>query len=145
MKETLAHSGNKMQSAILNQVNNTMAMGKEKEEEWRKLIQTPRSGSEFSWVDEAELLEDTSGKNSKTTRKSREKRFVSDNFDISKIANIGFKLKFVIPNYKRKQLICEIDEEDISFEIAYWKHSMVCYILGAHPPFSVLNGYIQRQ
>ncbi|KAH0639665.1 hypothetical protein KY285_036251 [Solanum tuberosum] len=41
--------------------------------------------------------------------------------------------------------VCEIDLEDITSEIDYWKNAVVCYVLGAHPPFAVLNGYIQRQ
>ncbi|WMV46808.1 hypothetical protein MTR67_040193 [Solanum verrucosum] len=41
--------------------------------------------------------------------------------------------------------VSEIDLEDITSEIYYWKNAVVCYVLGAHPPFAVLNGYIQRQ
>lgn len=31
--------------------------------------------------------------------------------------------------------VCAMELEDISSEIAYWKNSVVCYVLGAHPPF----------
>lgn len=34
--------------------------------------------------------------------------------------------------------------EDTNSEIEYWKNSIVYYVLGAHPPFTVLKGYIQR-
>ncbi|XP_070038280.1 uncharacterized protein [Nicotiana tomentosiformis] len=50
------------------------------------------------------------------------KSSIWDNFDITKVSNAGFKLDFIEPE----------------------KH-VVCYVLGAHPPFTVLNGYIQRQ
>ncbi|KAG5586892.1 hypothetical protein H5410_047326 [Solanum commersonii] len=41
-------------------------------------------------------------------------------------------------------LVCEIKIEDIGIEIDYWKHSVSCYVLGDHPPFAVLNGFIQH-
>ncbi|KAM3232111.1 hypothetical protein P3S67_009337 [Capsicum chacoense] len=55
------------------------------------------------------------------------------------------ELEFVAPEKQGEEEICEIDVEDISSEIKYWKHAIVCYVLGAHPPFLVINGYIQRQ
>ncbi|KAG5604647.1 hypothetical protein H5410_026139 [Solanum commersonii] len=33
---------------------------------------------------------------------------------------------------------------DISSEIEYWQNAIVCYVLGAHSPFTVLNGFIQN-
>ncbi|XP_059291730.1 uncharacterized protein LOC132045203 [Lycium ferocissimum] len=68
-----------------------------------------------------------------------------DNFDIAKISNAGFKLDYISPVTEGDQLIVEIEEEYTSTEIEYWKNVAVCYVLGAHPLFSVLNGYIQRQ
>lgn len=41
-------------------------------------------------------------------------------------------------------LVCEIETEDISSEIEYWKTTIVCYVLGAHPLFTVLNAYVRR-
>lgn len=68
---------------------------------------------------------------------------VWDNFDITKVSNARFKLEFVTPDKKGEASICEIELEDISTEIAYWQKSAVCYVLGAYPPFSVINGYVQ--
>ncbi|KAK4731748.1 hypothetical protein R3W88_024736 [Solanum pinnatisectum] len=42
-------------------------------------------------------------------------------------------------------MMCEIEDEDISTEIEYWKNAVVCYVLGTYPYFAVMNGYIQRQ
>ncbi|XP_060177930.1 uncharacterized protein LOC132607872 [Lycium barbarum] len=68
-----------------------------------------------------------------------------DNFDIEKISNARFKQDYISPVTEGDQLIVGIEEEYTSTEIEYWKNVVVCYVLGAHPPFSVLNGYIQRQ
>lgn len=40
--------------------------------------------------------------------------------------------------------IVEIKLEDISFEIYYWSNSLVCYVIGDHPHFIVLQGFMQR-
>lgn len=42
------------------------------------------------------------------------------------------------------EIIVEIDLADMEFEVEYWQNIMVCYVLCAHPPFNVTNGYIQR-
>ncbi|XP_059293843.1 uncharacterized protein LOC132046996 isoform X1 [Lycium ferocissimum] len=90
------------------------------------------SSRRLSWADEVEAeLE---------TRPS-----VWDNFSITKISNAGFKLDYVAPELHEEVPVCEIDLENISSEILYWKNVIVCYVLGAHPPFSVLNGFVQRQ
>ncbi|XP_019244532.1 PREDICTED: uncharacterized protein LOC109224406 [Nicotiana attenuata] len=67
-----------------------------------------------------------------------------DNFDITKVTNAGFKLEFVEPALHDETPVCEIETEDISSEIEYWKNAVVCYVLGAHPPFTVLNAYVRR-
>lgn len=58
--------------------------------------------------------------------------------------NDGFKLEFVNPTTMGGQKTVEIEDDDIVTEIEYWSNAIVCYLLGAHPPFAVLNGYIQR-
>lgn len=34
--------------------------------------------------------------------------------------------------------------KNIKFEIKYWANAVVCCVLGGHPPFQVIQGYIQR-
>ncbi|KAH0652507.1 hypothetical protein KY289_030185 [Solanum tuberosum] len=100
-------------------------------QEWEEAVQTtPKSQL---WADEVEESPELNRKGS-----------VWDNFDLTKTAKAGFKLEFVTPEKQGESSICEIDIEDISTEIAYWQHAVVCYVLGAHPPLSVMNGYIQR-
>lgn len=51
---------------------------------------------------------------------------------MSKIANAGFKLDYVVSEYCDNKLIGEIHLGDISSEIEYWQNAVVCYVLGAH-------------
>lgn len=37
-----------------------------------------------------------------------------------------------------------IELDDFANEIKYWRSAVVCYVLGAHPPFTVVKGYIHR-
>ncbi|XP_070050411.1 uncharacterized protein [Nicotiana tomentosiformis] len=38
----------------------------------------------------------------------------------------------------------EIELDDIKTEVEYWGNAVICYVLEAHPQFSVIQGYIQR-
>ncbi|KAL2903607.1 Dihydroneopterin aldolase [Bienertia sinuspersici] len=38
----------------------------------------------------------------------------------------------------------KIDEDDVINEINYWSFVVVCYVLGANPPFSVMSGLCNR-
>lgn len=86
--------------------------------------------------DEVELAEKHASKESESMTS------VWDNFDVSKITNAWFKLEFVNPTSMGKQRIVEIEDDDIIIETEYWRNVVVCYVLGAHSPFAVLNGYI---
>jgi len=70
------------------------------------------------------------------------KKSIWDDFDIVKLANVGYKLEYVTPIKKGK--IVEIEMEDRRSEITYWVNVVVCYEFGAHPPFIVIQGYLQR-
>lgn len=48
------------------------------------------------------------------------------------------------PGVDGNHQIRKIDLEGIVTKIEYQKTTLVCYILGAYPPFSVLNGFNQR-
>ncbi|KAK4707000.1 hypothetical protein R3W88_033439 [Solanum pinnatisectum] len=70
------------------------------------------------------------------------KKSIWDDFYVVKLVNVGYKLEYVMPTEKGD--IVEIEMEDIRSEITYWGNAVVCYVLGAHPPFTVIQGYIQR-
>lgn len=40
--------------------------------------------------------------------------------------------------------IVELEVEDIKSEVEYRSNIVVCYILGAYPPFAMIKGFIQR-
>lgn len=75
-----------------------------------------------SWVDE---VEDEANEPSK-------KKSVWDDFDITKLVNLEYKLEYVTPTKNGE--IAEIKIEDIKYEIIYWGNVVVFYELGAHPP-----------
>lgn len=49
-----------------------------------------------------------------------------DSFDIGKIVNVGFKLEYVAHTTFGATLNIEIELEDISSEVEYWRNSVVC-------------------
>ncbi|KAM6562899.1 hypothetical protein CsatB_022897 [Cannabis sativa] len=44
----------------------------------------------------------------------------------------------------KKQGKVQITMDDIADEISYWSSATVCYVLGANPPLSVLEGFARR-
>lgn len=40
--------------------------------------------------------------------------------------------------------IVTIESDDIQDEVEYWSSAIVCYVLGANPPLSVMDGYFRR-
>lgn len=53
-------------------------------------------------------------------------------------------MKYCQPSTHGKNPIGEIDYDYISSDIEFWGNTVVCYVLGAHPLFAVLHGFIQR-
>ncbi|PHU03296.1 hypothetical protein BC332_28547 [Capsicum chinense] len=97
-----------------------------------------------SWVDEVENeannSRDGTGRNITAPKAS-----IWDKFDINKLNNSGYKLDYVKPIRTWEMVLVEIKEDDISSEIEYWKNTIMCYVLGAFPPFNVLNRFVQRK
>ncbi|KAM3321284.1 hypothetical protein P3S67_008486 [Capsicum chacoense] len=84
--------------------------------DWETITKTKMDARRSSWADEVEKEEETER-----------------------------KLEFVYPLKAGGDKVCEIDVDDISTEMEYWKNTIICYVLGAHPAFSVLNSYIKRK
>ncbi|KAL9241034.1 hypothetical protein vseg_015194 [Gypsophila vaccaria] len=40
--------------------------------------------------------------------------------------------------------LLQLEQEDVEEEIEYWKQAVVCFILGANPPWEVIEGFIRR-
>ncbi|XP_010679661.1 uncharacterized protein LOC104894967 [Beta vulgaris subsp. vulgaris] len=38
----------------------------------------------------------------------------------------------------------KIGFEDVKDEIEYWENAVVCYVIGANPPFPVMDGFVRR-
>ncbi|XP_062105698.1 uncharacterized protein LOC133817249 [Humulus lupulus] len=62
---------------------------------------------------------------------------------ILRSGNIMQNLDCKFADSAAKQKI-KITMEDIEDEVDYWKSSMVCYVLGANPPLSILEGFARR-
>ena len=44
----------------------------------------------------------------------------------------------------KQSVSIKIDYEDVKDEIEYWENVVVCYVIGANPPFPVIEGFIRR-
>jgi len=66
------------------------------------------------------------------------------NFDVSKLRNAGHKLEYIQLQIHNEVKFTKIVLEDAESEIKYWESVVVRYVLGASPPFSVLEGFIHR-
>lgn len=90
--------------------------GKDRMQQWSEIVSG--GSSQNSWADKVEQdlssNETDRGKDPYCKGKS-----IWDSFDISKIANAGFKLEYVNPEYYNNQKIGEIEMGDISFEIEH--------------------------
>ncbi|KAL9238991.1 hypothetical protein vseg_013352 [Gypsophila vaccaria] len=47
----------------------------------------------------------------------------------------------VIENFDE---LLQIQHEDVAEEVEYWNQAIVCFILGANPPWEVIEGFIRR-
>ncbi|KAH0723425.1 hypothetical protein KY285_005978 [Solanum tuberosum] len=108
---------------------------------WTEIMQSSKGGSQVesssgkqSWADEVE---------EEVASKGRQKS-IWDDFDIAKLSNAGYKLEYVAPSKDGEEQLVEIELDDIRSEIKFWGNAVVCYVLGAYPPFQVIQGYIQR-
>jgi len=56
----------------------------------------------------------------------------------------GTSLKYVPATEINGKNCAKIDKTDVQPEINYWEHAVICRVLGANPPFSVMEGYLKR-
>ena len=58
--------------------------------------------------------------------------------------NEGTSLSYFTPSVISGAKCAKITGEDVAPEIAYWKTSILCSVLGANPPLDVMEGYLRR-
>lgn len=61
-----------------------------------------------------------------------------------KIRQSGTELHYVPPEVVNGDSVARFTKEDTQSEIDYWSTAVYGHILGASPPFSVMNGYFRR-
>ncbi|XP_010694020.1 uncharacterized protein LOC104906887 [Beta vulgaris subsp. vulgaris] len=44
----------------------------------------------------------------------------------------------------KESLAIKIEFEDVKEEIEYWESAVVCYVVGANPPYPVMEGFLRR-
>lgn len=88
------------------------------EKSWTNVVKGGSSNQRLSWAGEVEAMD-----------KMEKKSSIWDNFDVGKISNVGFKLDYVSPMKQGESAVCEVEIEEISSEINYWKTAVVCYVL----------------
>uniref|UniRef100_A0A803QBU9 DUF4283 domain-containing protein n=1 Tax=Cannabis sativa TaxID=3483 RepID=A0A803QBU9_CANSA len=54
------------------------------------------------------------------------------------------KLTYTEPVRVGYQIVAKLDLEEIEVEASYWKNAIVCFVLGAKPPFKVFGGFVKR-
>lgn len=64
--------------------------------------------------------------------------------DTSKLQDTGVDLHYVEPEVWEGVAISRITKEDVKSELDFWSTSIYCHILGANPPFAIVNGYLHR-
>lgn len=69
---------------------------------------------------------------------------VWDSSDIDKICGVGKKLSYVALKSEGGIENCVIELGDVQEDLAYWKLSVVCYVIGANPPYAVVAGFLRR-
>ncbi|PHT42457.1 Geraniol 8-hydroxylase [Capsicum baccatum] len=91
---------------------------KERIEEWKNDV--AGGSSRISWVNEVDHESNSLNTKDQNTKLSS----IWDEFDISQLANVVFKLEYVNPEFFGDKLIGELELDDISFEVEYWKNTV---------------------
>lgn len=54
------------------------------------------------------------------------------------------RLEYIAPAVVNGNLVGLLEHEDAESEKAFWNSSLACYVLGANPPISVMEGFVRR-
>ena len=58
--------------------------------------------------------------------------------------NEGAALEFIPATEINGTKCAQLNTEYIEEEVIYWKNAVICYALGANPPYVVITGYVNR-
>ena len=56
----------------------------------------------------------------------------------------GTDLKYIATHTINRVRCATLEKEDVAVEIEYWQQPVLCSVLGANPPFKVMQGLIKR-
>ena len=56
----------------------------------------------------------------------------------------GTALEFIHAPSINGVVCAKLEAEDIEGEISYWQNAVLCCVLGANPPYGVIEGFIRR-
>ncbi|KAM6582514.1 hypothetical protein CsatB_009516 [Cannabis sativa] len=65
-------------------------------------------------------------------------------FKSNQVPTPSTKLNFTEPIKVGDQIVAKLDLEEIEVEASFWKNAIVCFVLGANPPFKVFEGFLKR-
>ena len=56
----------------------------------------------------------------------------------------GTALVFIPPNEVNGRSFAKIEKEGVQNEIDYWANAVLCGVMGANPPFEVMDGFVHH-
>lgn len=60
------------------------------------------------------------------------------------LTSTGLCLEYVPPSLVNGKVVTLMEHDDIESKLEFWKSSLACYVLGANPPFTVMEGFLKR-
>ena len=56
----------------------------------------------------------------------------------------GTVLEFIPASAINGTMCVKLAEEDVAGEIDYWQNAVICCVLGANPPYGIIDGFVRR-
>lgn len=64
--------------------------------------------------------------------------------EAAKLRETGTELQYIEPEVQEGVAISRITREEVQSEVDFWSTAVYCHILGANPPYAVVNGFLRR-
>ncbi|KAM6571046.1 hypothetical protein CsatA_015126 [Cannabis sativa] len=105
----------------------------------RETQQTAQEDSRpASWADEMEHTD------ARPADFQSDARDLWSRFNSNQVPTPSSKLSYTEPMRVGDQVVAKLDLEEIEVEASFWKNAIVCFVLGANPPFRVFEGFVKR-